>query len=175
MKPKLAHPNEPAGVASDHHPAHAFSAMPGFKRILVPLDFSEGSLKALEYALSLAARFHARLILLHAVEPTVFPGSFQDLGATVDLANQNLLQSGRERLAELSEKRIGGRFPAELIVRVGHAHSEIPDTARAVGADLIVLGACSVPGQRQTPLGGTAERVLRHASCPVLTVPLPAG
>jgi universal stress protein A len=54
--------------------------------------------------------------------------------------------------------------------RMGRAHSEIPDTAKALGADLIVMGTHGYTGLKHMLLGSTAERVVRQAPCPVLTV-----
>jgi nucleotide-binding universal stress UspA family protein len=62
----------------------------------------------------------------------------------------------------------------EILVRIGHAHSEIPDTASALNVDLIVMGTHGYAGLKHVLLGSTTERVVRHAACPVLTVRLPA-
>ena len=141
------------------------------RRILVPLDFSPGSLKALDYAFSLAEKFEASLILLHVVEPTVYPDNYMLLPQAVEEINQNLVQAARERLESVSRRRPHPRPAVELLVRLGHAHSEIPDTAQAMAADLIILGTHGHAGLKQVLLGSTAERVVRQASCPVLTVP----
>ena len=139
-------------------------------RILVPVDFSDCSLRALDYAIALAGQFNSKIILLHAVEPAVYPENYLVVSPALDETNQNLLQSARERLADLCHRRIGHRIPAESLVRMGHAHSEIPDTAKALGADLIVLGTHGYTGLKHALLGSTAERVVRQGPCPVLTV-----
>ena len=138
--------------------------------LLVPVDFSDCSLRALDYAIALAMQFNSKIILLHVVEPAVYPENYLVVSPTLDETNQNLLQSARERLAELCHRRIGHRIPAESLVRMGRAHSEIPDTAKALGADLIVLGTHGYTGLKHVLLGSTAERVVRHGPCPVLTV-----
>jgi nucleotide-binding universal stress UspA family protein len=140
------------------------------RRILVPLDFSDCSLHALDYALALAELFAAKLILLHVVEPAVYAENYLFAAPAMNETDQKLVEGGRERLAELSRKRIDHRADAETLVRMGHAHSEIPDTAKAVGADMIVLGTHGYTGLKHVLLGSTAERVVRHAPCPVLTV-----
>jgi len=139
-------------------------------RILVPVDFSDCSLRALDYAIALAEAFASKLILLHVVEPAVYPENYLVASPALDETNQNLLESARERLLELSRKRIGHRLPAETLVRMGRAHSEISDTAQAMGADLIILGTHGYTGLKHVLLGSTAERVVRHGPCPVLTV-----
>jgi len=144
------------------------------ERILVATDFSEVSLAALDYAAMLAERFAAKLVLLHVVEPSLRPQVTRGLSSDLADPTQALLQAARERLDALGRKRLGHRLQSETLVRMGHAHSEIPDTAQALGADLIVLGTHGGNVPKHVVLGGTAERILRHASCPVLTVPQPS-
>jgi nucleotide-binding universal stress UspA family protein len=141
-----------------------------FKRILVPIDFSGCSLGALHYALALAEKFAAKLIFLHVVEPAVYPQNYLITPATLDETNQNLLAVARERLAEVKQKATARGLPSETLVRMGRAQSEISDTAKATGTDLIVMGTHGYSGLKQVLLGGTAERVVRHSPCPVLTV-----
>lgn len=143
------------------------------KRILVPVDFSECSSQALEYALAFAEQFQAQLTLLHVVEPAFTPDHYPGLAAPMSEVNDNQVQIGRERLEELARKRVGHRVPVESLVRMGRAHSEIPDTAQALGADLIIMGTHGHTGLKHVLLGSTAEKVVRHAACPVLTVRLP--
>ena len=145
------------------------------ERILVPIDFSDCSNKALEYALAFAEQFEASLILLHVVEPAVYPESYMLVQPATDEMNQDLVKAGRERLAALGRKRVGSRVRTETLVRLGRAHSEIPDTAKALNADLIIIGTHGYTGIKHVLLGSTAERVVRYASCPVLTVRLPTN
>jgi nucleotide-binding universal stress UspA family protein len=65
---------------------------------------------------------------------------------------------------------MGGKVSVEILVRMGRAHSEIPDTAKAMGVDLIIISTHGYAGLKHALLGSTAEKVLRCASCPVLTV-----
>jgi nucleotide-binding universal stress UspA family protein len=80
------------------------------------------------------------------------------------------VQAEQERLGDLLKKRAGHRGGTEILVRIGRATSEIPDTAKALGVDLIILGAQGESPLKSVPLGSTVERVLRQASCPVLSV-----
>lgn len=160
---------EPARVTEKHqHPGKLPGAAHFLKRILVPIDFGPSSGKALDFALALAEPLKATLILLHIVEPQGFPEKFLSAGGSVDEATQQELESAREKLAVLYHKKPGRHVPAEPLVRMGRAYSEICDTAKALAADLIIMGA---DGARRTSLGSTAERVLRQATCPVLTIP----
>jgi universal stress protein A len=161
---------EPARTAERHLHSHKPGATPhAIQRILVPLDFSPSSGKIIEFAQALAEPLKATLILLHIVEPQGFPEKFLSRGGTMDETTQQQLELARERLAALYHKKHGRHVPADSLVRMGRAYSEICDTAKALAADLIVIG---MHGARQTSLGSTADRVLRHAACPVLTVPL---
>ncbi len=164
------HPPE----ALDRHgtPPRQTSSPLKFKLILVPVDFSSSSVLALDYALVLGEKFGSRLVLLHVVEPAGHPDSYL-LNAVLDETNANLLQAAREHLAAFCRKRVGHRLVAESLVRMGHAISEIPDTAKALGVDLIVVGAHAHSRTQGAALESTAERLLRQAACPVLTVPAP--
>jgi nucleotide-binding universal stress UspA family protein len=142
------------------------------KQILVPIDFSGCSLRAMEYALALALPLGAKLTLLHVVEPAVYQQSYLGVTPPLEETNQNLVEAGRERLAALGRKRIGNRLRSDALVRIGRAHSEIPDTAKALSVDLIVMGTHGYTGLKHVLLGSTTERVVRHAPCPVLTVRL---
>lgn len=146
-----------------------------FARILVAIDFSESSLRALDYALALAEPFGARLILLHVVEPAGYLDNQFGVAPALDETNQNLLEEGRERLAQLCQRRISSRVRSENLVRLGRAHSEIPDTAKALAADLIIMATHGFSGLKHALMGSTAERVVRMAPCPVLTVRQPAN
>ena len=143
------------------------------QQVLVPIDFSECSLHTLNLALSFAERFKARVVLLHVVEPTMYPENHTGLSAAFDQANQSLVTAAREQLESLARKHFTST-PMEVLVRIGHAHSEITDTANALGSDLIIISTHGYTGLKHVLLGSTAEKVLRHAHCPVLTVRSPA-
>jgi|SRR6516225_4055036 nucleotide-binding universal stress UspA family protein len=165
-------PSESAGESSCDKTSNEsiLSRKFGLKRILVPIDFSNCSLGAFNYAVGLAAKCDAGLVLLHVVEPTVY--AQDDLGTTAALekATGNLMNSGRERLAALQRRATSQGLAVEMLVRMGRAQSEISDTAEATGSDLIVMGTHGYSGLKHLLLGSTAERVVRHAACPVLTV-----
>jgi len=135
-------------------------------RILVPVDFSKCSDRALCYALGMAGKFDSTLILLHVVEP--LRGGAR-LGSRCGQVGQPTLETARERLAELCRLRMapGARF--DSLVRIGLAHSEIADTAKALACDLIIMGTRGCTAQPST-MGSTADWVVHHASCPVLTL-----
>ena len=178
MKAKPAHKAEHvvqddplAEESAAPHPASGPQPAPAFKHILVAIDFSEPALNALDHAIALARKLHCQLTLLHVIElavysPTALPGS-----AALDEGRESVLGAGRERLRKLKQKLAGQALSVETLIRMGRAQSDISDTARAIGADLIVIGTHGHTSRRPSLLGGTAERVLRQAGCPVLAVP----
>jgi nucleotide-binding universal stress UspA family protein len=139
-------------------------------KILVPVDFSGFSTKALDYALAFADQFDSHLLLLHVVEPAVYPESSLLVASALDDLNCDLVQVAQQKLSELRRDRIGERVPSELLVRLGGTFTEIVDAAAELDVDLIILATHGYTGLKHVLLGSTAERVVRHAPCPVLTV-----
>lgn len=133
---------------------------PRLRRILVPLDFSGKSRRALRYAAPVAARFGARLVLLHVVED---PGRDPKTAATRRLA-------AHRRLRETALQFVPENQIDQTVVREGNAAREIIETARLLDADLLTIAAESSASLSQLFKGSTARRVLRLSPCPVLTV-----
>lgn len=140
------------------------------RNILVPLDFSPHSFKALRYAEALARQFGSRLHLLHVTEPIAYP---TDLGYAPVISGEleTELQRGvRQRLdALLAEVKARG-FAVEGSLRVGRPFAEIVEAAAADKVDLVVVTTHGFTGLKLVLLGSTAERVVRHSPCPVLVV-----
>jgi len=138
-------------------------------RILVPIDFSKTAEAALQWAASLAAQSNAELILLHVVEkfPIGYILGHELMNETITLL---MTQSEAElkRMAESLTKSTG--MKASAVVRVGKPFKEICSTAQKIGANLIALTTRGHTGLKRVWLGSTAERIVRHASCPVLAV-----
>ena len=138
------------------------------KKILVPIDFSECSKKALRYAIAVARQFGAELLCLHVVE---IPFGAGEAGIVVEMQRyRNKLQSeGQRSLAEMvrAEAR---EVTAKPLMRSGAPHQEITLAAGELKADLIVISTHGRTGLGRFFLGGTTERVVRHAPCPVLVV-----
>lgn len=132
------------------------------RKILVPVDFSACSEKALKYAITFARQFGAELALLHVVHP--YP-PMPEMGP-VDVES---LMDAHEQM-ESFQRTVGKVVPCKTSVRTGIAHSEIIATAKELGADLIVISTHGRTGLEHVLLGSTAEKVVRHAGCPVLVV-----
>lgn len=133
--------------------------------ILVPVDFSESSLTALQHALSLAQQHKAQLILLHVTEP------FRtDMLMDTTQSQRAARTVAHERLAKLADavKKIWPRTGREL--RAGHPVTTIVALAKRANAGLIVMGTYGRSGLKRAFIGSVAERVVRLAPCSVLVV-----
>jgi universal stress protein A len=143
-----------------------------FLRILSPVDFHENSLVALECAAQFARQYDATIYLLHVI-PTDELHLHREVyrpaeggGADVRWAEK----VATEKLHELARERLSGGVRHEILTRVGDAAKSILETADEVGAELIVMATHGRTGLSHFFLGSVAERVVREASCPVLTV-----
>jgi nucleotide-binding universal stress UspA family protein len=140
----------------------------GFKSIVVPIDFSETSIKALDYAPALAGEFGSQIHFVHVLEFSLVFNSTSKLSyATWD---KEAKKSAMTRHAELVGEKVDEWIWANWEVRSGRAYKAICETAREHKADLIIIGTHGFTGLKHLLLGSTAERVIRHAPCSVLTV-----
>jgi nucleotide-binding universal stress UspA family protein len=137
--------------------------------ILVPSDFSECSDQALRYGLELARRFDARLHLLHVVQdPVTQPWAAEGFSVPLFEVVEQWQKQAEERLRAAVPDADRGRVTVVSIVAT--PYSEILDYAAAHDVDLIVMGTHGRGGVTHMLLGSIAERVVRRAPCPVLTV-----
>ena len=142
------------------------------KSILVPVDFSPPSKKALDYAVEVARQFKAKLTLLHVIEPVAMP----DFAMSFPLAMENdeLMAMAKEQMERAVK---AGRVPRgiveRILVRFGRSFPEIAEASRTLKVDLIILSTHGYTGLKHALLGSTTERVVRHAPCPVLVVKTP--
>ena len=142
------------------------------KRILVPIDFSKDSLDALTYATEFAAPFGAELALLHVVEPIYYATPTDMYTANVNTATliEEQRRAAEQQLARIVaglEKK-GRRVRAA--VKTGAASKVIGDSAKKDRADLIIMATHGRTGLAHMFMGSVAEKVVRSAACPVLTV-----
>lgn len=137
-----------------------------FTTILVPTDFSYASDAALGYARMLAARFGAALHLLHVVDE---PGSWSEVYAALPEIQLRLSADAAKRL-EAMAACLPPPVQATSAVVCGAPVPSIVKVAESKGADLIVMGTHGRRGMGHLLLGSVAERVVRLAPCPVLTV-----
>lgn len=138
------------------------------KLILVPIDFSPESNRALETAREYAGEFGGKIALIHVVEPVVLPDI---AAASLLMENDRVMDAARKRLADVAQEfRLGKGLLDRVVVRFGRPFHEIADAASTLHADLIVLSTHGNTGLKHVLLGSVAERVVRHAPCPVLIV-----
>jgi nucleotide-binding universal stress UspA family protein len=142
------------------------------KRILVPTDFSETSDAALNYGRALARTFGSSLHVLHVAE-NIFSRAFAGEGyvAIVPELQADLERSARERIAELLIDNDTPKLDTQGVVTTSNATAlEIVAYAKKNDIDLIVMGTHGRGGVAHLFMGSVAERVVRTAPCPVLTV-----
>ena len=170
-KNKRAFSGTPLGTASEAKVSAtaAESRSVNLKNILVPIDFSEPSRKALEYARQMALGFGASVTLLYVLEPIPYP---YDFSASYPLVadNPELLKTAGGKLKELAATLKAGSEPVKSLMRQGNPAHEICAAAQELGIDLIIIATHGYTGLKHVLLGSTAEKVVRHAPCPVLTV-----
>jgi len=140
------------------------------KKILVPVDFSETSKKAFQYAVKFAEQFDCEIALLNVVEPTsALIGAPLAVEAFPDAKDE--LSAAEGNLAALvAESHTNGVNSVNSSVRIGHAPNEITKAAKDMDVDLIVIATHGDTSWRHLCIGSTAERVVRTAPCPVLVV-----
>jgi universal stress protein A len=143
-----------------------------FSRVLVPTDFSPTSEAALDYAITIAARFGASLHLLHVVDDPFVGGAWgsEVYIASVPAMRARLVDDAAAKLSRLLPRAQHEGVPARSEVRVGRPVETIKDAAAEEHCDLIVMGTHGRSGMAHLLLGSVAEKVVREAPCPVLTV-----
>jgi len=144
-----------------------------FKKILCPTDFSEPALTALKHAGELARHFSAELIVVHVIPPVPGPHAFPDpqMVTTFDvpLYQQELAISAEKVLKELVSHQVSPEVRTRDLVTTGEAAPEILRIAHQEHVDLIVIASHGQTGWRRLVFGSVAEKVVRQATCPVLT------
>lgn len=142
------------------------------RRILVPVDFSERSLQALDYAVELGRPFGAELLVIFVVEPVYYatPADLYGASANLSMLLEEQMRIGEEQLAELGRRLAKRKVKHRTFLDAGVPYQMITDRAGSLKADLIVMATHGRTGLSHLLLGSVAERVVRNASCPVLTV-----
>lgn len=137
------------------------------RRFLVPVDFSDCSRAALAYAEALASTFNAKVTVVNVLplnEGLLHVGAEQ-----FPLLEDELRENRRRKLQAFVSEII--RKPAGCLVGLGHPVREILRLAKKIDATEIVISTHGLTGVRHALLGSVAERVVRHARCPVWIVP----
>ena len=138
------------------------------KKILVPIDFSDCSKKALQYAIPLAKEHGAAIILLYVVPPAYVAGEYG--GIEYAQLQTEMKASGDAQLQKLAAAEVPAGLFKESLVGVGVPASEIVQAAKTLAADVIVIATHGRTGLKHVLLGSVVESVVRRAPCPVLVV-----
>ncbi len=139
------------------------------KKILIPIDFSEYSLKALDYAIDFALLANAEISLVHVIEPYIYPSDFT-LGEVVPSFESKIEENSIKELEKLAKERIGEKIPYKFLIKTGRPFLEIINTAKEIDSDLIIIATHGRTGVEHLLFGSTAEKVVRKAPCPVLSL-----
>ena len=139
------------------------------KRILVAIDFSDTSNRALRYGIGLAKALGAKLTVAHVYELPVYGFPSGAMVATVEMATQ-IMTSAKNATEEVCKAHAGEGVEMTPIVRQGVTWQEIHSIADEVSADLIVIGTHGRTGLAHAVLGSVAEKIIRTATRPVLTI-----
>jgi nucleotide-binding universal stress UspA family protein len=142
-------------------------------RILTAVDLSEASLEAVRYSVDMARSFGAEIVLFHAVEPIVMAGDPFPVPAAVSVLAQ-VEESARKRLERIAARLRKGGVRCRIRIENGTPAATIVRAAGDLKAGLVVMGTHGNTGLSHLLLGSVAERVVRTAACPVLTVRAPA-
>lgn len=143
------------------------------EKILFPIDFSEGSMNALDYAISLSKEYNAKLYLLHVVHDISMTAGWQVPHIRVDELYRDMEEGARKEIEKCCMEELRELKNIEKIVLRGIPDEEILKVSRKEKIDLIVIGTHGRTGIDRLLFGSTAEKVVRKAPCPVLSVRLP--
>ncbi len=149
-----------------------------FEKILVPLDGSEHSVRALENAVQIAKKFDGKITLIHvysvARPVSVSPITMAETGTLAPEVISKMVEAARARGASIladGEKKVKVKsVQVDTLLREGHTVEEILKTAKEGEFNLIVMGARGLSKIKEIFLGSVSHGVTRHAHCPVLVV-----
>lgn len=139
------------------------------KNILCPIDYSVYSEKALQYAIEFAEKYQAKLYLLHVLDLRVYDVNDPEL-YNVNIVDKEMIDTLKERLFKCISEDTKGKVSVECVVVQGVPFAEIIKASRDYNINLIVLGTHGRTGISHAIMGSVAEKVVRKAPCPVLTV-----
>jgi len=140
------------------------------KSILVPIDFSDYSKNSLRYAINFAETFDSTLHLVYVIEPAIYPADFSMGQVSVPAIEIETSERAAEELNKLAQNIIGDKARYSTVIKTGRPFIEIIECAAEIDADLIVIATHGHTGVEHLLFGSTAEKVVRKAPCPVLTL-----
>jgi len=139
-------------------------------KVLVPIDFSDYSKIALKYAIDFAQKFNAEMFLVYVVEPVIYPPDFSMGQIAIPSVNTEWDIKAKEELDKLADSEIPDGVKVKTTIKTGKPFLEIIETASEEDVDLIIIATHGHSGMEHILFGSTAEKVVRKAPCPVLTL-----
>ena len=143
---------------------------PEIQKILVPIDFSDYSKSALKYAVNFCKNCKADMFLIYVVEPVIYPPDFSMGQIAIPSVNSEWDERARQELDKLAKEEIPSSVTVKTIIKTGKPFLEIIETAGELDVDLIIIATHGRSGVEHILFGSTAEKVVRKAPCPVLTL-----
>jgi len=147
----------------------AISSSCRIQSILLPIDFSAASARVLDYAIPFAEQFGAKLTLLHVIEPLIMPDFINPIPLMVDTSKLTAICKGELELL-MKKNAVAPKLVKNVLVREGRSFHGITEAARELRTELIIMATHGYTGFDHVLMGSTAERVVRHAPCPVLVI-----
>jgi len=147
--------------------------MKPFDKILTAIDFSENSDHAFEYALTLATQFQAELTILHVINEPVDLRGFYVPHISFEQLEKEIEEGAQKMMEKFCQTKLADFTNYKTAIVSGIPYEEIIKKADEIASSLIVLGTHGRTGLDHIIFGSTAERVVRSASCPVLTIRMP--
>lgn len=144
--------------------------MEQFEKILFATDFSENSEHAFDYALTLARKFGSRLIIIHVINEPVDLRGFYVPHISFEKLEKEIEEGAEKMMQKFCRTKIKDFTNYETLIVAGIPYEEILKKADAESASLIVMGTQGRKGIDHFLFGSTAERVVRTARCPVMTI-----
>jgi nucleotide-binding universal stress UspA family protein len=149
--------------------------MKPFEKILTAIDFSASSDFAFEYALTLAKQFQAELTVMHVINEPVDLRGFYVPHISFEQLEKEIEEGAEKMMEKFCATKMGDFTRYTTLVVAGIPYEEVLRKAEETGASLIVLGTHGRTGIDHLIFGSTAERVVRSAACPVLTIRMPVS
>jgi len=149
--------------------------MKPFEKILTAIDFSENAEYAFAYALTLATQFQAELTIMHVINEPVDLRGFYVPHISFEQLEKEIEEGAEKMMEKFCQTQLGDFTNYKTVIGTGIPYEEIIRKAEETGASLIVLGTHGRTGLDHLIFGSTAERVVRSASCPVLTIRMPVS
>ncbi len=156
----------PVPVLTVHRSVNKYA----IKKILAPIDFSVYSQQAIEQAVSFAEQFQAKITFMHVVEQEIYPSFYDYPLEIIPEEDEQIQQVVLKNMEEFVADQVDESLVDGFVVQRGAAHKQIVEYTRENPVDLLVISTHGLTGLDYLLLGSTAEKVIRWAPCPVLTV-----